>query len=319
MKEVALGIDIGGTFTKYGVVDRQGNCLVENSVSTDFTDDVNEYLNNLNVEIRKSLETITEPIELKGIGIGAPNGNYYNGTIEYAPNLKWKGVVPLAKLVQKIWNVPVALTNDANAAALGEMIYGGAKNMRNFIVITLGTGLGSGIVVNGDVVYGHDGFAGELGHINVKHDGRVCGCGRKGCLETYVSATGIKRTVYKFLADSMDESELRGVSYNELSAEMITHYAKRGDKIAIQSFEYTGMILGQKLADTIANFSPEAIFLFGGLAKAGDFILQPTKRHMEENLMPIYRGKVKLVLSGLGEINAAVLGASALIWKELEK
>lgn len=319
MKEVALGIDIGGTFTKYGVVDRQGNCLVENSVSTDFTDDVNEYLNNLNAEIRKSLETITEPIELKGIGIGAPNGNYYNGTIEYAPNLKWKGVVPLAKLVQKIWNVPVALTNDANAAALGEMIYGGAKNMRNFIVITLGTGLGSGIVVNGDVVYGHDGFAGELGHINVKHDGRVCGCGRKGCLETYVSATGIKRTVYKFLADSMDESELRGVSYNELSAEMITHYAKRGDKIAIQSFEYTGMILGQKLADTIANFSPEAIFLFGGLAKAGDFILQPTKRHMEENLMPIYRGKVKLVLSGLGEINAAVLGASALIWKELEK
>jgi len=319
MKEVALGIDIGGTFTKYGVVDRQGNCLVENSVSTDFTDDVNEYLNNLNAEIRKSLETITEPIEVKGIGIGAPNGNYYNGTIEYAPNLKWKGVVPLAKLVQKIWNVPVALTNDANAAALGEMIYGGAKNMRNFIVITLGTGLGSGIVVNGDVVYGHDGFAGELGHINVKHDGRVCGCGRKGCLETYVSATGIKRTVYKFLADSMDESELRGVSYNELSAEMITHYAKRGDKIAIQSFEYTGMILGQKLADTIANFSPEAIFLFGGLAKAGDFILQPTKRHMEENLMPIYRGKVKLVLSGLGEINAAVLGASALIWKELEK
>lgn len=319
MKEVVVGIDIGGTFTKYGIVDRNGNCLAENSVSTDFTEDVNEYLENLYKNITKTFSPFASEYEIKGIGIGAPNANYYNGTIEYAPNLKWKGVVPMAKLVQNYFKVPVALTNDANAAAIGEMLFGGAKGMKNFIVITLGTGLGSGIVVNGEVVYGHDGFAGELGHIIVRPDGRSCGCGRTGCLEAYASATGIRRTVYKLLADSLDESELRSVSFNQLSAEMISKYAKRGDKIAIQAFEYTGQILGMKLADIVASFSPEAIFLFGGLAKAGDFILQPTKKHMEANMMPIFRGKVKLLISGLKEVNAAVMGSSALIWKELEK
>jgi glucokinase len=319
MKEVVVGIDIGGTFTKYGIVDRNGNCLAENSVSTDFTEDVNEYLENLYKNITKTFSQFASEYEIKGIGIGAPNANYYNGTIEYAPNLKWKGVVPMAKLVQNYFKVPVALTNDANAAAIGEMLFGGAKGMKDFIVITLGTGLGSGIVVNGEVVYGHDGFAGELGHIIVRPDGRSCGCGRTGCLEAYASATGIRRTVYKLLADSLDESELRSVSFNQLSAEMISKYAKRGDKIAIQAFEYTGQILGQKLADVVASFSPEAIFLFGGLAKAGDFILQPTKKYMEANMMPIFRGKVKLLISGLKEVNAAVMGSSALIWKELEK
>jgi glucokinase len=319
MKEVVLGIDIGGTFTKYGIVDRDGNCMADSSVSTDFTDDVHEYLDNLYKHIEKTIAGLPEPVEIKGVGVGAPNGNYYNGTIEYAPNLKWKGVVPLANHIQKYYKVPVALTNDANAAALGEMLFGGAKGMKNFIVITLGTGLGSGIVVNGDLVYGHDGFAGELGHITVRPNGRMCGCGRTGCLEAYASATGIRRTVYKLIADSLDESELRGVSFNQLSAEMITHYAKRGDKIAIQSFEYTGQVLGQKLADVVAHFSPEAIFLFGGLAKAGDFILQPTKKAMEDNMMQIFKGKVKLLISGLGEVNAAIMGASALIWKELEK
>lgn len=319
MKEAVVGIDIGGTFTKYGIVDRNGNCLVENSVSTDFTDDVNEYLENLYKNIDKSFAPFASEYVIKGVGIGAPNGNFYNGTIEYAPNLKWKGVVPLSNYVQKHFKVPVALTNDANAAAMGEMLFGGAKGMKNFIVITLGTGLGSGIVVNGDVVYGHDGFAGELGHITVRPDGRSCGCGRTGCLEAYASATGIRRTVYKLLADSMEDSELRNVSFNQLSAEMITKYAKRGDKIAIDAFEYTGQILGQKLADTVACFSPEAIFLFGGLAKAGDFILQPTRKYMESNMMPIFRGKVKLLISGLGEVNAAVMGASAIIWNELDK
>lgn len=319
MKEAVIGIDIGGTFTKYGIVDRNGNCLVENSVSTDFTDDVNEYLENLYKNIDKSFSPFASEYEIKGVGIGAPNGNFYNGTIEYAPNLKWKGVVPLSNLVQKHYKVPVALTNDANAAAMGEMLFGGAKGMKDFIVITLGTGLGSGIVVNGEVVYGHDGFAGELGHITVRPDGRQCGCGRTGCLEAYASATGIRRTVYKFLADSMDDSELRNVSFNQLSADMITKHANKGDKIAIDAFEYTGQVLGQKLADVVACFSPEAIFLFGGLAKAGDFILQPTRKYMESNMMPIFRGKVKLLISGLGEVNAAVMGASALIWNELDK
>ncbi|MBN1115699.1 MAG: ROK family protein [Bacteroidales bacterium] len=320
MTEVVIGIDIGGTFTKFGIVDKNGNCLAENFTSTDKFIDFEVYLEHLHTEIEELLNTITTEIKIKGIGIGAPNGNYYHGTIEHAPNLNWKGIVPFIENFKPYFpGIPMVLTNDANAAAIGEMIYGGAKDIKDFIVITLGTGLGSGIVVNGELVYGHDGFAGELGHINVKHRGRKCGCGKSGCLETYVSATGIKRTVFKLLAERVDKTELRDISYNDLTAKMVSEAAKKGDKIALEAFEITGRILGVKLADAVACTSPKAIFVFGGLAKAGDLIFNPTQKYMEENLFPIYRGKVKLLPSQLQETNAAVLGASALAWKELEK
>ncbi len=318
MKEVVIGVDIGGTYTKFGIVDRKGNCLFEKSICTNSNNGVEEYVRELSEALKKEL-SIYPDIELKGIGIGAPNGNHHKGTIEFAPNLKWKGVIHFVDLIKKYFDVQVVLTNDANAAAIGEMIFGGAKNMRDFIVITLGTGLGSGIVSNGELIYGHDGFAGEIGHTIVRHNGRQCGCGRQGCLETYVSASGIKRSVYKLLADSLNDSKLRGISFNELSADMITQAAKEGDRIAISAFEYTGSLLGQKLADSVAYTSPEAIFLLGGLAKAGDFILEPTRKHLELNLLNIYKNKIKVLLSGLTELNAAVMGASALAWKELEK
>lgn len=318
MKEVVIGIDIGGTNTKFGYVDREGNNLSSGSISTNKYENLDDYMDYLHEELEKCKDDIKEDIQLVGIGIGAPNGNYYKGTIEYAPNLKWKGIVNLTDHFNKYYDVPVRLTNDANAAALGEMIYGGAKDMKDFIVITLGTGLGSGIVVNGDVVHGHDGFAGELGHINVKPNGRRCGCGRRGCLETYVSATGIKRTVFKLFAATSEDSELRKYSYNDLTAEMITKAAEKGDKLALEAFDNTGKILGLKLADAVAHTSPEAIFLFGGLSKAGDFIFKPVKQYMEENMLEIYKNKVKILPSELMDKNAAVMGASALIWKEMD-
>lgn len=320
MREVVIGIDIGGTFTKYGIVDKAGHCLQENFTSTDKYKTFEVYLENLQTEIEETLASIAEKISVMGIGIGAPNGNYYRGTIENAPNLNWKGTIPFVEKLKAYYpDIPIVLTNDANAAALGEMIYGGAKAMKDFIVITLGTGLGSGIVVDGKIVHGHDGFAGELGHINVKHRGRECGCGKRGCLETYVSATGLKRTVLKLLAERVTESELRKYSFADLTSKMISEAAKKGDEIALEAFEITGRILGVKLADAVTCTSPEAIFLFGGLTQAGDLLLEPTRTYMEENLFPIYRGKVKLILSNLKETNAAVLGASALAWKELEK
>jgi glucokinase len=319
MTEVVIGIDVGGTFTKYGIVDRDGQCLSENFTSTDKYAEFEVYLENLHTEITETISQINKPIQIKGIGIGAPNGNYYRGIIENAPNLNWKGTIPFVEKLKEYYpSIPIVLTNDANAAAIGEMIYGGAKGMKDFIIITLGTGLGSGIVVDGNVVYGNDGFAGELGHINVKHNGRECGCGKRGCLETYVSATGIKRTVFKLLTERVTESELRKYSYNDLTSKMISEAAKKGDKIALEAFEITGRILGVKLADAVAFTSPEAIFLFGGLSKAGDFLIEPTKKYMEENLFPIYRGKVKLIPSELKETSAAILGASALAWKELQ-
>jgi glucokinase len=318
MREVVIGVDIGGTFTKYGIIDRNGNCLIESSIDTNSGSGVEAFLKDATKAFKNDLAKFSD-VTLKGIGIGAPNGNYYNGTIEFAPNLKWKGIVHLVDLFKKNFNVPIFLTNDANAAAIGEMIYGNAKGLRDFIVITLGTGLGSGIVSNGELIYGHDGFAGEIGHTIVRHNGRQCGCGRKGCLETYASATGIKRTVFKLLADSLEESKLRSISFNELTAEMITETAKKGDKIALEAFEYTGLLLGQTLADSVAYTSPQVIFLFGGLAKAGNLILEPTRRHLEDNLLNIYKGKVKVLISGMEEINAAIMGAGALAWKELEK
>jgi glucokinase len=320
MREVVIGIDIGGTFTKFGIVDKDGVCLKDNFTSTDKFIDFDSYLDHLNSEINELIKSINFEIDIKGIGIGAPNGNYYNGTIEHAPNLNWKGIVPFVEKFKVFFpGIPIVLTNDANAAAIGEMVYGGAKNMKNFIVITLGTGLGSGIVVNGSLVYGHDGFAGELGHFNVRQKGRECNCGKFGCLETYASATGIKRTVFKLIADRSEKSELRNVSYNDLTSKTIWEAAKTGDKIALEAFEITGEILGTKLADAVACTSPEAIFIFGGLAKAGKLIFEPTQKYMEENLFPIYKGKVKLLPSQLQEANAAVLGASALAWKELQE
>ena len=320
MKEVVIGIDIGGTFTKYGLVERDGNCLEEDFISTDVYKEFDAYLENLHSVIENTILSISDEIKVMGVGIGAPNGNYYRGTIEHPPNLNWKGIIPVVNSLKNYFkDIPIVLTNDANAAAIGEMNYGGAKGMKDFIVITLGTGLGSGIVVNGNVVYGHDGFAGELGHVNVKLEGRQCGCGKQGCLETYVSATGIKRTTFKLLADSNVSSELRSISYEDMTSKMIFEAARKGDSIALEAFEYTGRILGAKLADAVGHTSPEAIFLLGGLAKAKEFIIDPTKKYMEENLLPIYRNKVKILPSSLQDTNAGVLGASALAWNELDK
>lgn len=316
--EVTLGIDIGGTFTKFGFVDRDGNILEEASLPTNAKDPVNVFLTRLFDTAEKAFAGLKENSELKAIGIGVPNGNFYKGTVESPPNLGWGKLTPLAELVGNHYKLPTYLTNDANAAAIGEMKFGAAKNMKDFVLITLGTGLGSGIVVNGNLVYGADGFAGELGHVNVNPDGRICGCGRKGCLETYASATGIKRTVSKLMADMNTESELRDIPYNQLTGNMITEAALRGDKIALAAFEYTGKILGTKMADTVAHLSPEAIIFFGGLTKAGKWLFDPIQKYMEENLFPVYKNKVKLLVSGLEGKNSAVLGASALAWNELK-
>ncbi|MCK5822491.1 MAG: ROK family protein [Bacteroidales bacterium] len=317
MREVALGIDIGGTNTAFGFVDRKGNCLYEDTIVTQTHEDVDLFVKEIYDKVQKSIKKLDD-IKLIGIGVGAPNGNFYTGAIEDAPNLRWKGVIPFSDIFKKYFNLPVFLTNDANAAAIGEMIYGGAKGMKNFIVVTLGTGLGSGFVVNGELLYGHDGFAGEMGHIIVTPDGRQCACGRKGCLETYVSATGVKRSVYKLLADNLEESELRNIPFNDLTAKMVADAANRGDKIALKTFEHTGRMLGEVLANTVAITSPEAIFLFGGLAKSGDLIFKPTKYHLEKNLLNIYKNKIKILPSGLDD-NAAILGSSALVWKEHDR
>lgn len=319
MKKVAVGIDIGGTNTVYGLVDQKGNLLGEGTLSTQEYPDIDQYIEKLYNSIQELAKQTPEEVEIVGVGIGAPNGNYYTGTIEFAPNLVWKGVLHIVEKMKRFFpTIPVIITNDANAAAVGEMVYGGAKGMKDFVVVTLGTGLGSGFFANGQLMYGHDGFAGELGHIVVNKSGRTCGCGRKGCLETYASATGIKRTIYKLLADHLEPSEFRDVTYNKLTAEMITKAALNGDPIAIEAYEYTGKVLGRALADVVTITSPEAIFLFGGLAKAGKYIFEPTKRYMEDKLMPIFRNKVKLLPSGIDGKNAAVLGASALIWQSLD-
>lgn len=318
MRQVVAGIDIGGTNTPFSLIDKDGSSLIDNySISTKAHKTAETFVAEMAQKINESLK-LEGDLELVGIGIGAPNGNYYSGAIEFAPNLQWEGVVNLVEVFGKHFDVPVVLTNDANAAALGEMLFGGAKNMSNFIVITLGTGLGSGIVVNGELVYGHDGFAGELGHTSVNNHGRMCGCGRQGCLETYASATGIKRTVFKLISKMVDDSQLRSIAFNDLSAEMISIAASGGDPIAIQAFEDTGEKLGKALANFAAFSSPEAIFIFGGLAKAGDFIFEPTKRHFEASLLKIYQNKIKILPSALSK-NAAILGAAALIWKEIEK
>lgn len=319
--EVAAGVDLGGTNTVFGLVDRQGNILVEDSIKTTHYDEIEVFVAALFEKIQVCAAKIGDGIEIKGYGIGAPMGNINKGTIEHAAGLPWKGIVPIADEFHRHTGLPVIVTNDANAAAVGEMIYGGAKGMKNFVVITLGTGLGSGFVVDGKLVYGHDGFAGEIGHTAIRPgpSNRECGCGRKGCLETYVSATGLKRSLLKIMADSIKPSELRKYSFDDLDAEIIHTYAKKGDPLALRAFEHTGRMLGFKLADVVAHTNPEAIFLFGGLALAKDLIFEPAKEYMEENLLSIYKGKVKLLASELSTQNAAVLGASSLIWSELEK
>jgi glucokinase len=317
MKEVSVGIDIGGTNSAYGIVDGEGNILIEGTISTKDHPKVENFVKAMHKEIQKSISSIDKKIKVSGIGIGAPNGNFYNGTIESAPNLDWKGIVPLKELFEQYDYETVVVTNDANAAAIGEKMFGGARYINDFIMITLGTGLGSGIVVDGDLVYGHDGFAGEIGHTFVyMGSGRKCGCGRKGCLETYVSATGIKRTAFELMANSTKKSELRNLSFNELTSTHIYEAAKNADPIALKAFENTGKLLGIKLADAVAHTSPQAIFLFGGLAKADEYIFNPTRKHFEDNVLGIFRNKVKILPSELNEKNGAILGAAALVWKK---
>lgn len=319
MKEVTVGVDIGGTNTKFGIVDREGNVLFQSSISTQQFEEFSDYLKALSAALRKALAELGSDYKLLGIGVGAANGNYYKGTIEHATNLKWKGIIPLAEMLKEEFNVPALVTNDANAAAVGEMVYGAAKGLKDFIVITLGTGLGSGFVSNGQLINGKHGIAGELGHTTVNYAGRFCNCGKRGCLETYVSATGIRRSVYKLLADHLEPSELRGISFDNLNTKMITEAARRGDIVARAAFEYTGRILGTKLAETVVHTDPETIFLFGGLSLAGDLIFKPTIKHMEANLMPVFRGKVKILPSGLQNQAAPILGASSLVWNYLEE
>lgn len=319
MKKLAAGIDIGGTNTAFGLVDIEGNTFAEAVIPTNDYPDLDDYIEALYITIEKMIKSVGEEVELVGVGIGAPNANYYHGAIENAANLLWKGIIPLRDRMKRFYHsIPVIVTNDANAATVGEMVYGGAKGMKDFIVVTLGTGVGSGFVANGKLIYGHDSFAGELGHTIVKQTGRQCGCGRKGCLETYASATGIKRTVYKLIADEIDPSAFRSVPFTKMTAEAVTKAALDGDPLAIKAFEYTGEMLGLALANAVAITSPEAVFLFGGLAKAGKYIFEPTKRYMEENLLYNFKGKVKLLPSAIDDKNAAILGASALVWEELK-
>ena len=314
-KPYVVGIDIGGTNTVFGIVDARGSILASGSIKTQKYAEINDYVNDLSNELVRLLEQENVKDQIEGIGIGAPNANYFTGNIEHAPNLPWKGIVPLAQMLKEKIGIPVAITNDANAAAIGEMTYGAARGMKDFIMITLGTGVGSGIVVNGQLVYGHDGFAGELGHVIVDRNGRPCGCGRKGCLETYCSATGVARTAREFLVQRTEPSLLRNVPADEIQSKDVYDAAVKGDKLAQDIFEYTGRILGEALANFIAFSSPEAIILFGGLAKSGDYIMKPIQKAIDENILKIYAGKTKLLLSQLKDADAAVLGASALGWE----
>ncbi len=314
-KPYAIGIDIGGTNSVFGVVDKRGHIINQGSIKTGTYLEINDYVTHLAAGVQEIIDQVGGTGNIKGIGVGAPNGNYFTGCIEFAPNLPWKGVIPLAQMLTDKLNIPVALTNDANAAAIGEMTYGAARGMKDFIVITLGTGVGSGIVVNGQLVYGHDGFAGELGHTTIRRDGRLCGCGKKGCLETYSSATGVARTAREFLETRTEPSLLRELNPAEITSKDVYDAAVKGDKLAKDIFEMTGQILGESFADFIAFSSPEAIILFGGLTKAGKLIFDPVRKHMEENVLPIFRNKIKLLMSELKESDAAVLGASALGWE----
>lgn len=315
MSLLTIGVDIGGTTAKFGIVDVNGNILQQQRIASNKTANVNEFINELHLHLMPMIAANGGIENFKGIGVGAPNGNYYTGNIEYAPNLLWKGIVPIAQLMQEKFNLPVKLTNDANAAAVGEMMYGCAKGIQHFITITLGTGVGSGIVIDGKIVLGHDGFAGELGHTIVRKGGRFHkGTGSMGCLESYASATGVRETAFEFLAaDPSAPSLLRNYTTDELTSQTVYECAMQGDVIAKKIFEFTGEILGEALANFVMFSSPEMIVLFGGLTKAGDLIMQPTVASMEANLIQIFKNKVKVVFSTLNESDAAILGASALV------
>ena len=316
LEPLVIGIDIGGTGTKFGIVDRVGNVLFSSEMSTKKHKELDKYIDDLCNNLRPLIEKAGGVGRIKGIGVGAPNGNYYTGTVEYAPNLPWKGILPLAKLVQDKFKLPVVLTNDANAAAIGEMMYGAAQGMKDFIMITLGTGVGSGIVANGHLIYGHDGFAGELGHTIIIPDGRMHeGTGKKGSLESYASATGVTLTALELLKQTKKKSLLRNFKPEEIDSKKVFEAAIVGDELAKEIFEYTGKILGMALANAVMFSSPEAIILFGGLTKAGELILKPTREHMEANLIKVFQNKVKILVSHLKESDAAILGASALAWE----
>ncbi|MFO7621442.1 MAG: ROK family protein [Bacteroidales bacterium] len=316
MKKVVVGVDIGGTNTVFGLVDKTGKELAEGHLKTTDYPVVKDFVTALVSGIGK-LMAGKKDLELAGVGIGAPDANFHRGTIEHAPNLAWKGVVPLADLIKKEIKVPVVLTNDANAAAMGEMVFGGAKKMKDFIVLTLGTGLGSGIVVDGKLVYGHTGFAGEVGHMTVVPGGRECGCGRKGCLETYASASGLVKTVSLMISEMREDSILRGVPPSKLSSKQIAEAAAKNDPVAVKAMEYTAEKLGFGIVNSIVFTSPEAIFLFGGLAQAGEMLFTPVRKYLAKNNYILFKNTVKILPSGISESNGAVLGSAALILNEL--
>lgn len=315
-KPYVLGIDIGGTNTVFGIVDARGAVIASSSIKTLKHSDVNDYINELYEEVTRLLVANDAVDKIHGIGVGAPNANYYTGMIERLVNIPWPTPLPMAQLLSDKFGVPVAITNDANAAAIGEMTYGAARGLKDFIMITLGTGVGSGIVINGQLVYGHDGFAGELGHVIMKrNNGRLCGCGRTGCLEAYCSATGVARTAREFLEIRTDPSTLRNLPIEQITSKDVYDAAVNGDKLANEIFEYTGNILGEAFADFTVFSSPEAIILFGGLAKSGELLMRPIRESMEKNMFHAFKGKVKVIPSELKEADAAVLGASALGWE----
>lgn len=315
--DLAVGIDIGGTKTKIGLVDREGYCVSHNYFRTKHFSDFDGFLDQIKIEIDQQVASYKGEVNLIGCGIGAPNASSKNGTLEHAANLKWKGVVPIVSLLNKRIDLPLRLMNDASAAALGEMLFGNAKNMTDFIVMTLGTGLGAGIVANGQLIEGYDGFAGELGHTDMTiGDGRLTGLNVRGGLEAYVSATGLKRTILHLLCKYMDESRFRNIAYNDLHGEDITQAAEEGDPIALKAFDYTAKVFGMALANFTAFTQPEAIFLLGGLVNSGKWILDPLEKYFEEYLIEVYKGKVTLLLSGLPDKTPAISGAAALIWQD---
>lgn len=315
-KPYVIGIDMGGTNTVFGIVDARGMVLASNSIKTRKHANINDYIDELYEETMRLVKQLDAEDKIFGIGVGAPNANYFTGMIEDGVNLPWPTPIPFAQMLSDKFGIPVAITNDANAAAIGEMTYGVARGIRDFIMITLGTGVGSGIVINGQLVYGHDGFAGELGHVIVKrNNGRLCGCGRTGCLETYCSATGVARTAREFLELREDPSLLRNMPIEDITSKDVYDAAMAGDKLAQKVFEYTGNILGEALADFTVFSAPEAFVLFGGLAKSGELLLKPLRESMERNMLSIWKGKVKILSSELKEADAAVLGASALGWE----
>lgn len=316
MKPYVIGIDMGGTNTAFGIVDARGTVIASSSIKTGKHSKIEDYIDELYTEINRIIVANDAEGKINGIGIGAPNGNYFTGMIEDVINLPWPTPIPLADLITKKFGIPCLITNDANAAAIGEMTYGAARGLKDFIMITLGTGVGSGIVVNGQMVYGHDGSAGELGHVIMKrNNGRMCGCGRAGCLEAYCSATGVARTAREFLEIRDEDSLLREYDIENITSKDVYDCAVKGDKLALDIFNYTGTILGEALADFVTFSSPEAFVIFGGLTKSGDYIMNPIREAFDKNIMKVFKGKVKILISELKESDAAVLGASALGWE----